>query len=486
MAYFIGNVTSLITEGDRIQSVKLQKLEEAKSFIDQKKLSRDLSRAILTHIRYHCRYNYVFDEGDLISSLPPNLRNEIHCKLAQSILSQLDFFESFTKSNSSLQTLGQIALKMRSISCNEGHFLFSKGDRAKEIYIQRTGESMIEFADGSTQRLSRGDVIGADCIVSPRRKSSVRCETFGEFYVLPISDVIAVLQMEYPVTWTRRWMNVVNDFNAALRLNGEQWIRIVVLDDKRRSNGEYRTSELSETTHFVHQQLSGGTHPEGDSVHNNSATKPTKPIIRGSIRVSSVSNGATDSIKASERSNELNQIRSEIPNGADAGTTPLSDNTNNVDPNDDDSHHSHSSFTISHDDHNDVNTKSTDDIPQFKRPTDEVHQSCPPQRPSQSPSQQNAKNLRVSLTEHKPKVDSAADRESQFGRSHSVPALKRPHSTRPPKLKRKKSKLARTPLVKFGVFERQNSWNRDIAIIEAGMNWLCFPLFRRLPFATTL
>ena len=56
-AYFIGTLTSLITEGDRIKSVEIQKLEEAQAFCDQKKLPRELSRAVLTHIRYHCGYN---------------------------------------------------------------------------------------------------------------------------------------------------------------------------------------------------------------------------------------------------------------------------------------------------------------------------------------------------------------------------------------------------------------------------------------------
>ena len=51
-AYFVGTLTSLITEGDRIKGVEIQKLEEAQAFCDQKKLPRELSRAILTHIRF--------------------------------------------------------------------------------------------------------------------------------------------------------------------------------------------------------------------------------------------------------------------------------------------------------------------------------------------------------------------------------------------------------------------------------------------------
>ena len=139
------------------------------AFCDHKKLPRELSRAILTHIRYHCGYNYVFDENDLISSLPPYLQNDIHSFLARSILMQLNIFKSIKKN---LEILGQISLKMRSISCNERYSLFKKGDRAKEIYIQRTGESILKYPNGNIIYLSRGDVIGERAIISPKRKVS--------------------------------------------------------------------------------------------------------------------------------------------------------------------------------------------------------------------------------------------------------------------------------------------------------------------------
>merc|ERR1719242_2776349 len=86
VAYFIGTINSLILDGDRTQSVQLQKVEEAQAFCDQKRLSPDLSRAITTHIRYHCHYNFVFDEADLISSLPPNLQHEVERQLGETVL----------------------------------------------------------------------------------------------------------------------------------------------------------------------------------------------------------------------------------------------------------------------------------------------------------------------------------------------------------------------------------------------------------------
>lgn len=245
-AYFIGTLTSLITEGDRIKSVEIQKLEEAQAFCDHKKLPRELSRAVLTHIRYHCGYNYVFDESELISSLPPYLQNDIHSFLAQTILMQIDIFKSFKKSP---QILGQISLKMRSISCNENYCLYKKGDRAKEIYIQRTGESSLDYHDGSSRRLKRGDVIGERSIISPKRKSTVICDTFSEFYILSVQDIVTILQTEYPTTWTKRWRKIVKELKESMKRNKKQ-IRTVDFDKhktdshhiKTRSNDENNTN----------------------------------------------------------------------------------------------------------------------------------------------------------------------------------------------------------------------------------------------------
>jgi len=284
VAYFIGNVTSLITEGDRVRSAKLQKLEEAKAFIHQKNLSPKLSRAILSNIRYHCRYNYVFNETDLFDSLPLSLQNEIHEKMAKSMLSQLEFFKSFTKSKSALRTLGQIAAKTRSISCPEGECLFTKGDRAKEIYIQRTGVSEIEFADGSTRQLSPGDVIGADCISWNKRTCTVRCETFGEFYALAISDVWAMLQNEYPKTWTTRCQMVTADYNASVQQHGPNYVGNVKLenDQKTKSRRASKAVEMEQLRRSHHadflmtfEEGQGDEDGHGDGGGIQFATSPT-------------------------------------------------------------------------------------------------------------------------------------------------------------------------------------------------------------------
>ena len=207
-AYFIGTLTVLITEGDKVKSYKLEKLEEAQHFVDHHRLPKELQRAILTHTRYHCNYNFVFDENEIISNLPLHLQLQINYYLSQHIIKQIDIFGSLN--NDSL--LGQIALKIRSISCNENHKLYHKGSRAKEIYIQRTGCSILNYHDNTKKNriLRRGNVFGELALISPKRKTTVTCQTFSEFYVLSISDIVDILQREYPKNYLKKWQKMVN------------------------------------------------------------------------------------------------------------------------------------------------------------------------------------------------------------------------------------------------------------------------------------
>ena len=185
-AYFVGTLTALITEGDKIEQYQLEKLEEAQSFCEKKKLPKELTRAILSHIRYHCRYNYVFDEAEMLSILPSYLQHDINTFTSQQLLLSLSIFESLPPF-----IVGAIAVKTRSVSCYKDYSLFSPGDMAKALYIQRTGKSILEDAEGNViQHLSRGSVVGEySAILFKKRKLRVHCTMWSEFYSVAIDDV---------------------------------------------------------------------------------------------------------------------------------------------------------------------------------------------------------------------------------------------------------------------------------------------------------
>merc|ERR1719295_1183284 len=285
VSYFIGNVSSLVMEGDRSDIFLRDRLDDATAFCDQKKLPRDLTRAILKHIVYHVDNNYVFEEDELIASLPPHLQSQIHQRLAKTVLTQLDFFQSFQRSTGMKETLGEIALKMKKISCNERAFLYEKDDRAKEIYIQRSGNATIDYGDGRMGHLTRGHVVGESACLSPKRKYTVRCTTFCEFYILPVREVVDVLQLEYPKTWKTRWETLLYDLRVSNERRGPMDLRSVNFE---------RTGD--------------------DEDDHNRIPSSSGPIGVDGALIDGASNGTTADI--------ANGVQQTTNNGAESPTTP--------------------------------------------------------------------------------------------------------------------------------------------------------------------
>ena len=73
-AYFVGAVGSLLADGDRVRAEQNEKIEQAQQFCAAKKFPKDLSHAVITHTKYHCKHNFLFDEATILSHLPTYLK----------------------------------------------------------------------------------------------------------------------------------------------------------------------------------------------------------------------------------------------------------------------------------------------------------------------------------------------------------------------------------------------------------------------------
>ena len=207
-------------------------------------------------------------------------RMDVSAFVARQVLRKIPIFDVLDS-----HTIGLIALKMKSVSCNRGYKLFQANDPAKTMYIQRSGTSLLHYSDeilfqmqknaidkersylqktskngddwgggtgntanngnsliterGSTisnkkrnkllkkqkefenkygkklehkfgniefeQELERGAVIGELAMTYRRRKYSLQCITWCEFYVIEIRDIFEVLRQEYPREYQDKW-----------------------------------------------------------------------------------------------------------------------------------------------------------------------------------------------------------------------------------------------------------------------------------------
>ena len=72
--YVVSAVGTLLADGDRVRSEQNERIEQANHFCASKRLPKDLAHAVITHTKYHCKYNFLFDEMIVLSYLPRHLR----------------------------------------------------------------------------------------------------------------------------------------------------------------------------------------------------------------------------------------------------------------------------------------------------------------------------------------------------------------------------------------------------------------------------
>jgi len=201
ISYLIGLATAYVSEDDSGKQVQNERLHSALLFCEYHALSEATVEAVRAHVKYHHSYNFVVvDAENVLSVLPKHLRTNIESEIASKTLKEIDFLNEFLP----LPLIGQIAIKMRSISCNAGHWLYKKNELGDELYIQRTGVSMIYYHHESRShgnlrqhRTQRGDVIGEHCLFSHKRKHSVKSLTWSEYFVVTRQDIRQVIADNY-------------------------------------------------------------------------------------------------------------------------------------------------------------------------------------------------------------------------------------------------------------------------------------------------
>eukprot|EP01084_Bolivina_argentea_P160057 278753_1 len=207
-AYLIGAVGSLVAEGDRARSVREQKFEEAQAFCASKNLPPILSRKIITHISYFWKKNFIYDDFEILQSLPFTIQYEILNICGNKMFTSFKPFDDLPNT-----TKGLLSLKLKKFSMNKGCYVYQNDDIAKEFYVQRTGKSLLVY-DNRNIALKRGDIFGHIGFVKGKRKGALLCETFCEFYSLSKRDLEEVLMLEHP----QKWEHMLNKIMKNMKL----------------------------------------------------------------------------------------------------------------------------------------------------------------------------------------------------------------------------------------------------------------------------
>ena len=96
----------------------------------------------MTHITYFWKRNFVYDDIEILSTLPYGIQYDVLKYYGDRIFATFKPFAMLPDT-----TKGLLAIKLKQFSCNKGFPVYTYGDRAKEFYIQRTGTSVLIIPD---------------------------------------------------------------------------------------------------------------------------------------------------------------------------------------------------------------------------------------------------------------------------------------------------------------------------------------------------
>ena len=187
-----------MTEGDQQSTLETEGVGKARLFCNHYQLNPELQRAIISHTKYFYHYNYVASsEDEVMQCLPIYLQKQIKHELAKRSLKQIDLFKDLSD-----EVIGDLVLSMKSVACNAFSKLYHKGDDATQLYIQRVGKSRLYDNDPKKPqfRLNRGNIAGEYCLKEKKRKYTLLCTTWSEFFVLNKTDITQSINKYYNVT----------------------------------------------------------------------------------------------------------------------------------------------------------------------------------------------------------------------------------------------------------------------------------------------
>ena len=100
--------------------------------------------------------------------------------------------------------------------CEEGEYIFRKGDTGKEMYVILSGDVAIQDGERTIARLSQGDLLGEMALFSDHTRSADAVTlSFTELFILDEDRLQQLLEKQVAI---RLLLNMVSILSARLRL----------------------------------------------------------------------------------------------------------------------------------------------------------------------------------------------------------------------------------------------------------------------------
>ncbi len=193
--YVIGNFTSLLNNLDYAKMHFLEKMEKVNTFLNYKKIPKDLQENIYSYYKFLWDNRRWFDENSIMNDLPYSLRMQIALYLNKSIIEKIQIFKEASE-----EIISEIALQLKPEIFTPGNYIFREDEHGDKMYFISLGEVEIlsEKKNIVYTKMKTGDYFGEMALLySGKRTASVKTLSYCDLYSLDRESFFRVVN-KYP------------------------------------------------------------------------------------------------------------------------------------------------------------------------------------------------------------------------------------------------------------------------------------------------
>lgn len=198
--YVIGNFTSMLTQVDYVKMNFLEKIDRMNTFLNYKKVPKELRENIYAYYKFLWENRRGFDENLIMEELPLSLRLRVALFLNKETFAKVSLFK-----DASEEIVSDIVLQLKPEIYTPGDYIFREGDIGDKMYFISYGSVEIysESAKKQIAVLNEGGYFGEFAILfSGERTASARAITFCDLYSLDRNTFLTTVQ-KYPDFFAR-------------------------------------------------------------------------------------------------------------------------------------------------------------------------------------------------------------------------------------------------------------------------------------------
>jgi len=213
-AYIMASITSVVSSEDVTAMLIKQKISELNEYMTHRDLSPELKLRIRSHYEYQWKRTTIYDEEQILESLPPFLRMDVACSMNLDLVKNVPVLAALGD-----DCMAMLVTKLKPLQLVPGEQVVRKGTVGHEMYFITEGildVYMDETDEVPKCSLTQGSYFGEPAILSSKpvkRGATLQARMFSQLESLSKMDFLAVSEL-FP--------DILKMLNEVAALTGEE------------------------------------------------------------------------------------------------------------------------------------------------------------------------------------------------------------------------------------------------------------------------